>query len=66
MLEFLKSTYLVLKEAITAWIPAIAEIEAAAWGPFAGLKETVGTVATIIAVAIAIVKFLHKHNIDTW
>ena len=64
MIELLKIAWQTAKVIFFEWFPAIAELEAAAWGPLASLKEAAGTIAAIIAVITAIVKFLRKYGMD--
>lgn len=66
MIKLLQNVYMIFKALIFEWFPIFSEMRKAIWGPLGQLKESIGTIVTVIVTAIALVKFLDKYGISTW
>ena len=60
-IEFFKNFWLVIKAFTFEWFPIYEEMESAAWGPFANVKEFIGTITAIGAILFAVYKFWDKY-----
>ena len=61
-IEFFQNTWLIIKAFIFEWLPLYEEMERAAWGPFADIKELFGTIGTIGAVILATLGITKKRR----
>lgn len=66
MIELLKAIWQTIKALAFDWFPRIEEMILAAKGILSEPKKLAGSIVAVIAATATIIRFLRKHDIDTW